>query len=247
MKTDSKKRIIVLGLMVLGLTFGLTSSNFLLKKQPEKEYTYISTMKEKEESPRIELSKEPIVEAESIIIEEPKEEGKENLDQTPMEEPTEEFIIEEKEEVSEEPSTPVNPIVYDNMTLEELSAKLDRSLNSTLTGTGNLFATYAIQLGIDPYIAVAIVLEETGCKWNCSALVKSCNNVGGQKGGPSCNGGSYKSYPTLEAGIKGFLDNLYNNYYALGLTTPELINTKYAASTAWATKINNYIVQIKAA
>lgn len=139
-------------------------------------------------------------------------------------------------------------IVYDNMTMEELSAKLDRSLNSTLAGKGYLFAKNALELGVDPYLAVAIVLEETGCKWNCSSLVKQCNNVGGQKGGTiKCNGGSYRYYSTLEEGIYGFVNNLARNYYAKGLTTPEQINPRYAASTAWASKINNYIAAIKAA
>lgn len=136
--------------------------------------------------------------------------------------------------------------VYDNMTMEELADKLNRSLNSTLAGKGELFANYSIQLGIDPYLALAIVLEETGCTWECSYLVKTCNNIGGQKGTPSCGGGAYRSYPTLDEGIKGFLDNLYNNYYAYGLTTAELMNPKYAENTKWAVNVNAYIERIKA-
>ena len=135
---------------------------------------------------------------------------------------------------------------YDNMTVDELGEKLNRSLTSTLAGTGKIFAKKAIELGIDPYMSVAIVLHETGCTWNCSRLVRECNNVGGMKGAPGCGGGSYKYFPTLEAGINGFMDNLYNNYVALGLTTPEQINPKYAASNTWATKVNTYIDQIKA-
>lgn len=136
-------------------------------------------------------------------------------------------------------------IVYDGLTLEELSAKLNRSLNSTLTGKGSTFASYSIELGLDPYLALAIVLEETGCKWGCSELVKQCNNVGGMKGAPGCWGGSYKSFPTLDEGIRSYLDNLYYNYYAKGLTTPELINSVYAENPAWASNVNNYINQIK--
>ena len=45
--------------------------------------------------------------------------------------------------------------------------------------------------------------------------------------------------------LSTYLDNLYYNYYSKGLTTPELINPKYAESTAWASHINNYINQIK--
>lgn len=137
-------------------------------------------------------------------------------------------------------------IVYDNMTLEELSAKLEKSMNSSLKGKGALFASYSIELGLDPYLAVAIVLHETGCSYDCSQLVKTCNNVGGLKGNPGCNGGSYMAFNTLDEGIKGYLDILYNNYYAKGLKTPEQINPKYAASQTWATKINWYINKIKA-
>lgn len=138
------------------------------------------------------------------------------------------------------------PIVYDDMTLTELSEKIERSLNSTVSGYGTLFASYSLEKGVDPYLAVAIMLHETGCKWECSALAKYCNNVGGQKGSPSCNGGAYRSYPTLEDGIKGFIDNLAKNYIEKGLTTPEQIGPKYAASTSWASKINAYIKSIKA-
>lgn len=136
-------------------------------------------------------------------------------------------------------------IVYDNMTFDELSNKLDRTLKSKLSGTGNLFAKYSLEKGVDPYLAVAIALHETGCNWNCSNLVTSCNNVGGMKGSPSCGNGSYRAFATLEEGIKAYIDNLYKNYYAYGLNTPELINPKYAASTTWASKVNWYIEVIK--
>lgn len=137
-------------------------------------------------------------------------------------------------------------IVYDGLTMDELVAKLNRNLGSTLTGKGQLFAEYCLEKGVDPYLAVAIVLHETGCKYGCSTLAKQCNNVGGQKGSPSCNGGSYRSYPTIDEGIKGMIDNLYYNYISQGLTTPEAINTKYAESTAWSSKIHSYINSIRA-
>lgn len=136
-------------------------------------------------------------------------------------------------------------IIYDGLTLTELTEKLNKNLKSTLTNTGHYFAEYYVKTGLDPYLAVAIVLQETGCKWTCSKLVRNCNNIGGMKGSPKCNGGSYRKYDTLEAGINGYLDMLYNNYYSKGLTTPELINPKYATSTTWSEKINNYINNIK--
>ena len=136
-------------------------------------------------------------------------------------------------------------IVYDGMTMDELSEKLNRSLNSTMSGKGELFASYSIEKDVDPYLAVSIMLLETGCKWTCSNLVRTCNNVGGQKGSPNCSNG-YRSYPTLDDGIRGFIDNIANNYYAYGLTTPEAMNRKYAESTAWATKVRNYMSQVQA-
>lgn len=136
-------------------------------------------------------------------------------------------------------------IVFDGMTMTELSNKLNRSLNSSIAGKGELIASYSIERGVDPYLAVGIMLLETGCKWTCSGLVQKCNNVGGQKGSPNCSGG-YRSYPTLDDGIRGFIDNLAVNYYAYGLTTPEAMNPKYAQSTAWATKVRNYMSSVSA-
>lgn len=140
---------------------------------------------------------------------------------------------------------PIVKKVYNNMTMEELTNKLNKSLTSTLSNTGHLFAKYSIKYGVDPYLAVAIALHETGCKWGCSNLVKQCNNVGGQKGSPGCGGGTYKSFSSLEAGIHGFIYNIYNNYYKYGLNTPELMNRKYAASKTWSTKVKAYMTSIK--
>lgn len=157
----------------------------------------------------------------------------------------EESISEVENTIPEEEVEEIKPIVYDNMTMDELATKLNRSLSSTLSGKGYLFAEYSIKLGIDPYLAVAIVLQETGCKWNCSYLVTHCNNVGGQKGGPSCGGGAYKSFPTLDEGIIGYLDNLYNNYYSKGLTDVYSIHRVYAEDPNWPGYVNNYIASIR--
>ena len=138
------------------------------------------------------------------------------------------------------------PIVYDGMTLYELGDKLDNSLKSTLSGQGNTIALYSIKYGVDPYMATAIMLHETGCSsGRCSTLTSQCFNVGGMKGGPSCGNGSYKRFNSLEEGIESFMRNLSNNYIKKGLTTPETINTKYAASTTWAHQVNNYIYKIQ--
>ena len=163
-----------------------------------------------------------------------------------IEEEAKEEFVDSISELSKENNVTKRVIVYDGMTMSELTEKLNRSLKSTIAGKGDIFSSYSLERGVDPYLAVSIMLLETGCNWSCSSLMRRCNNVGGQKGSPSCDGGSYKSYPSLDEGIKGFIDNIADNYYAYGLTTPEAMNKKYAASNVWAIKVNNYISSVKA-
>ena len=137
----------------------------------------------------------------------------------------------------------VEEIVYDGKTLDELVNKINKSLNSTISNKGDLIVSYSLEKGVDPYMATAIMLHETGCKWNCSRLVRECNNVGGQKG-KGC--GSYGYFNSLDEGIKAFIDNLERNYISYGLTTPEQINPKYAEDPKWSKKVNKYIEEIKA-
>lgn len=183
-----------------------------------------------------------------------REVAKEPVEEKEEEEKTEEIEdkeIESEEEVIEQPvveeTTPVEPVVFEGMTLNELAAKLDRSLKSNLAGTGYIFASRSIELGIDPYLAVSIVLHETGCNGQCSSLVTECNNVGGMKTAYKCGNSAYGAFPTLEDGINSFMNNLYNNYYAVGLNTPELINSKYAESTTWAAQVRAYMEMLRAA
>lgn len=137
----------------------------------------------------------------------------------------------------------VEPIVYDNKTMPELSETINASLSSTMENKGELIVTYSLEKGVDPYMATAIILHETGCKYGCSRIVRECNNVGGQKGS-GC--GSYGYFNTLDEGIKAFIDNLKANYIDYGLTTPEQINPKYAEDPTWSQKVNKYIEDIKA-
>lgn len=132
--------------------------------------------------------------------------------------------------------------VYDNLTMEELTEKLNRTLSSDLSGKGEIFAKYSVELGVDPYLAVAIAMHETGCTWDCSYLAKTCNNVGGQKG-TGC--GEYQVFDTLEDGIYGFILNIKNKYVDYGLMTAEEMNPKYAEDPNWSSKVNKYIKKIK--
>ena len=167
---------------------------------------------------------------------------------TQVSEPTLEIpkaAIEEKKEIVE-----TNPIIaealYDGLAEQELIDKLNRSLKNEIAETGIDFVNFYKNTGLDPYLAVAIVLHETGCSWNCSNLVKECFNVGGLKGGPNFYRDTrYTCYSSKDEGVNAYLNILYNNYYSQGLTTPELINPKYATGTTWAGKINYYIEKIK--
>ena len=149
----------------------------------------------------------------------------------------EETLKEEEEEL-----VPERIVVYDDMTIDELTDKLNRTLSSDLANMGYAFANYSIELGVDPYLAVAIAMHETGCTWNCSYLAKVCNNVGGQKG-TGC--GEYQAYDTIEEGIYGFISNIKRNYVDYGLMTADEMNPKYAEDPTWSSKVNNYIEKIK--
>jgi hypothetical protein len=132
-------------------------------------------------------------------------------------------------------------VLFDGLTKSELVDRLNKNLYDTMANTGIYFANYLEKTGLDPYLAVAIINLETGCKWGCSSLVKNNYNIGGLRGS-----GAYLKFDSLEEGINGYLDILYNNYWSKGLTTPEAMNSKYAASTEWANKVNRYINEIKA-
>ena len=240
MKKQSREVTVGIGLVVISLATGVL---FATNVYNHKTFKNIENVEQKEKSYSIKtVAKEYVPEKLVFLNTQPKEEtATEEENSTPLEIPKEE----EKEETKEEVVVETDPIVYDGLTLKELTAKLDRNMNSTISGMGYIYASYALEIGIDPYLALAITLHETGCKWECSALVKDCNNVGGQKGGPVCRNG-YKKYDTLEEGIKGYMDNIKKNYYDYGLTTPETMNSKYAASTTWAEKVNKYIDIIKA-
>ena len=133
---------------------------------------------------------------------------------------------------------------FNGETVDEIARKLNRYLNSTLKGKGEFIAKYSIEVGMDPYLATGVMLQETGCQWTCSYLTRVCNNVGGNKGTPSCNGGSYRKFNSIEEGIK-FAINKLNSYYKKGLTTTEKIGPKYATDPKWAVRVNRYINKLK--
>ena len=138
--------------------------------------------------------------------------------------------------------------VFDGLTMEELAEKLNRHLGwDIVAGKGEFIATEALSRGVDPYLVVAIISQESGCTGSngCSNLAKSCNNFGGVKGSPGCNGKSFKQYDSVEDGIVGLIDVLDRVYFSKGLTTPEQIGPIYCEGDEWAGHITWFINKIK--
>ena len=133
--------------------------------------------------------------------------------------------------------------VFEGMTIEEIAVQLDKSLKNDISGKGMVIANKCIELGVNPYVATAIILHETGCGQNqCSNIARNCYNFGGQKGA-GC--GAYKKYNSVDEGLEGMISNLYRNYYSRGLVTVETIGPKYAESDTWISKINWYVNKIR--
>lgn len=254
MKKQSREVTVGIGLVIISLVTGVL---FASELYDNKTFKSVNAITQKTESYSIQtIAKEYTPENLVVFNTKTEAEEKNENEQPDFNEPAisvdkvEPLIPSEEtpkvEEEKQKAQEIVDQVVFDGLTLEQLITKLDRNLNSTLSGMGHVYANYSLELGVDPYLALAISLHETGCKWTCSKLVRECNNVGGQKGSPSCNGGSYKKYDTIEEGIKGYIDNIKKNYYDYGLTTPETMNKKYAADPEWSTKVNKYIDEIKA-
>lgn len=115
--------------------------------------------------------------------------------------------------VPEEPEEPVE--VEEPLTTEELIIKESEAA------------------GIDPKVAVAISRLETG-HWTSYAYVY-CNNVGGLS-----DNEVPRSYPTIEDGVKAFVNCLVS-YWEKGLTTPELIEPVYnpLSNGEWAQTVRS--------
>ncbi len=133
--------------------------------------------------------------------------------------------------------------VYKGMTLDEVANQINKSLKNDISGKGMVIASKSIELGVDPFVATAIILHETGCGQNsCSKIARECYNFGGQKGA-GC--GAYRRYSSIDEGLQGMIINLHNNFYSKGLTTVESIGPRYAESGTWVSKINWYVNKIK--
>lgn len=87
------------------------------------------------------------------------------------------------------------------------------------------------EYGVDFSIALAIARLETG--WFKSDAYKYRNNPGGMS-----RHEKPLSYPTIKDGVDAFVSNLKNNYFDLGLDTPEKIGKKYCpVNPKWASLV----------
>ena len=129
-----------------------------------------------------------------------------------------------------------------DLNYKQIVEQIDNSLNSSLNGYGDVFVDKALEYDVDPYLAVSIMLHETGCAWTCSSLVRNNNNIGGMRGN-----GDYYTFSNLEEGIDAYYRNLSNNYVSKGLDTPEEMVYKYTGfnNDNWLSKVKSYIKTIK--
>ncbi|MBQ6538859.1 MAG: glucosaminidase domain-containing protein [Bacilli bacterium] len=130
--------------------------------------------------------------------------------------------------------------VVDHFTREEIINKLNKKLGGVLSGKGQLITDTSLKLKVDPFVAAAIMMHETGN--GTSRIARTCSNVGGQKG-PGC--GAYRAYPDINSGIVGMINNLYRNFYSRGLTTIDSIGPRYAESGSWPRMIHSYVNMLK--
>lgn len=87
--------------------------------------------------------------------------------------------------------------------------------------------------GIDSSIVLAIARLETGNFTSYAYL------VGNNPGGMSVNEVPI-TYGSIEQGVEAMVSNLANNYFAIGLTTPELIGQKYCpVNPNWANMVRS--------
>ncbi len=130
--------------------------------------------------------------------------------------------------------------VFDGKTYDELVNQINKSLGGILAGHADIIVSRSLELGVDPYVAAAIMIHETGN--GTSRIANNCYNFGGQKGS-GC--GAYKAYSSVNDGLVGMIDNLYKNYYSRGLTTIDTIAPRYAEGSEWPSKIHSFVNKIK--
>ncbi len=133
---------------------------------------------------------------------------------------------------------------YNGEKIDDIISRVNKYLKTELKNKGEFIVKTSIEKEVDPYLSASVILLESGCRWNCSKVVKNCNNVAGNVGKPNCGKGHYRKFATLDDGIE-YAIKVLSNYIKNGKNTPELIGPKYAGTTTWAKKVNNYMKLLK--
>lgn len=140
----------------------------------------------------------------------------------------------------EERDSDSNIVYVDSENSEEHSTREDGAGGGNTEGQEGYFGSIESKIveacnryGIDSSIVLAIARLETGNFTSHAYL------VGNNPGGMSVNEVPI-TYSSIEQGVEAMVSNLANNYFAIGLTTPELIGQKYCpVNPNWANMVRS--------
>ena len=120
----------------------------------------------------------------------------------------------------------------------ELNQEFDTMLETL--DVEDMFKVASAIYDIDYLLPYAIAIHETG--WFKSSLYLNKNNPGGIK-----DGDGWRAYNSKFEGIVEMCAMLKKHYINKGLTTPELIGTRYCPDTAsdWAFKVNQLMNDLR--
>lgn len=140
-------------------------------------------------------------------------------------------------------------VEYDGESFGAIGKKIEKFLvKTTLEGYGEYIAKTSVNKGVNPYLIGAMIIVNSNCNVQCTAIVERCYNVGDLKGSQGgCFGGTYKKYNSVEDGISDFVDYVLVNFYDNDLKTPNAIYKKYDKNSAWSYKVSRYMERIKKA
>lgn len=133
-----------------------------------------------------------------------------------------------------------NVVYVDSENSGEYATREDGSGGGSTEGQEGYFGSIESKIveacnryGIDSSIVLAIAKLETGNFTSHAYL------VGNNPGGMSVNEVPI-TYSSIEQGVEAMVSNLANNYFAIGLTTPELIGQKYCpVNPNWANMVRS--------
>ncbi len=160
--------------------------------------------------------------------------------------PQPEEIKEEEPEVVKEEEEEEVDINFNGESVEQIGKKMDKYFEKTLLeGYGEYIAKSSIKKSVNPYLIAGIMLENTGCKNECSIILKECNNVSGIKGSPGCFGGTYKEYDGIDGSISDLIGMISQKFYTPEMQVPNKMYKDYGKTSTWAFIVSKYMEEIK--